>query len=222
MKKIISAVMEGATGVFLLLCLGCLQTAPRVVERIQEKERLVFLQPIDLPLIELIGEGRVSDFQYYISSEIRLEREYSDVESGPGENGAVKIINTYQREMIRIRKGTRGSVMQPLDEDQGKRSLLVCFDDKDESMTLRFTQTHKLGLFELEITGEAPRLSTSYGNKQYRIVLPGNQRPPHLLVEMQNVDDSRDDLPVLRGRSVAPRIEEVPGSSGDAGADGAR
>ena len=156
-------------------------------------EIAVPLQPLTRDMVNQIGAEAVPAFQYYISGQVILLKERSELRSR-NTGKALELINAYTRDIITIDGITKGEVIGVGTNSEGKITLDACFES-DSELTLRFVQSGE-GYFDLEIHDGM----VIYGGMQYR-ALPAEQTT-RLLINLESRSDVQDFNRYASGRSI--------------------
>ena len=189
------------------LCAGC-KTPPEPAPRPPPQKEIVevrlpppppeiievplTLQPITADLVGLIGAETLPLFQYYISNQVILYRESSELRT-KNVGRSLELTSAFSRDMVTIDGMTKGEVISVGTTSGGKMTLDASFEP-DSQLTLRFTQNRD-GYFDLDTQNG----TLMYGGTEYQVLA---DRMTRLLINMENKSDVQDYNRYAPGRSV--------------------
>jgi hypothetical protein len=196
-------------GIISLSLLGACKTQPEIITETEaETETLV---PITLSIIERaeLTKDNIGGIQFYVFGRVALEREETQLNrSRIEERGNLIFEDVHIREQILIKSQTPGVGVDLRSDDTGKL-LIVSFDEQGTEYHLYFTKLYNdpdpYFYLSFDRSGKIEdgdeKGSLVYRDKVYKVKYSG-EKPPFLLLNLEQKDIEQPHTRILRGRTV--------------------
>ncbi|GHT64738.1 hypothetical protein FACS1894110_05000 [Spirochaetia bacterium] len=184
---------------------------------VTRKGSTIPLRPITREIIQLARENGVDikNFQYYISTTIKLEQQKITRSMEIDSEGAGILKNISTSRTVIINKETKGKYITSHPHAINPAVIEICFDKDNENDTLFFTASPDGKYFSLKLESEKSQ-TIKYGGEIYDLWYPDSPDanaktptrhrpdpiPPQLLIRFDERMLSVPDIQVVPGNNI--------------------
>jgi hypothetical protein len=203
-------------GISGLILLGACATRPAKEEPLPPPSSSVLeaktetLVPITRAIIERaeLTQENIGEIQFYVFGRIALEREDTEFSRRIEGRGNLIFEDVHNKEQIVFKNQTPGIGVEVI-ADGRQTTLAISFEEDKQLYRLRFRNVHDdpdeyfYLVYDPKVQNVDEKGSLVYGEKEYGVKYSG-EKPPFLLINLEQTDIEQPYTRTVRGRLVRP------------------